>query len=223
MKTRKHILTGVLAAALCLLLCATAWADEAARSLYETGSITIHMKDIDSGAAVPGGVLRYYRVAQPVRTNGNDSWGYVDAFAGCKASLEDIGAAELAANLAAYAQDQAIPGQEVTVGEEAQVVLSDLPAGLYLVVQVTAADGYSPVEPFLVSLPTVVDGAYVYAVDSTPKLELKKAPPPPEVTPPLPPKLPQTGQLWWPVPLLAMAGLALMISGVCANRRRPKQ
>ena len=34
-----------------------------------------------------------------------------------------------------------------------------------------------------------------------------------------PPKLPQTGLLWWPVPLLACAGLVLVIAGAGARRR----
>lgn len=34
-----------------------------------------------------------------------------------------------------------------------------------------------------------------------------------------PPKLPQTGLLWWPVPLLACAGLALVLAGAGARRR----
>lgn len=34
-----------------------------------------------------------------------------------------------------------------------------------------------------------------------------------------PPKLPQTGLLWWPVPLLACAGLALVIAGAAARCR----
>lgn len=31
--------------------------------------------------------------------------------------------------------------------------------------------------------------------------------------------LPQTGQLWWPVPLLAVAGMALVMLGLIVNRR----
>lgn len=34
-----------------------------------------------------------------------------------------------------------------------------------------------------------------------------------------PPKLPQTGQLWWPVPVLLTAGLALMLVGLLRRRR----
>lgn len=41
-------------------------------------------------------------------------------------------------------------------------------------------------------------------------------PPPP---PPPPPDIPQTGQLWWPVPVLAVAGLMLFVVGFVRNRR----
>ena len=41
-------------------------------------------------------------------------------------------------------------------------------------------------------------------------------PPPP---PPPPPDIPQTGQLWWPVPVLAVAGLMLFVIGFIRNRR----
>jgi len=37
------------------------------------------------------------------------------------------------------------------------------------------------------------------------------------VTPPN--KLPQTGQLWWPVPVLLSAGLLLLLIGVVRRKR----
>lgn len=40
----------------------------------------------------------------------------------------------------------------------------------------------------------------------------------PSPSPPPPPKLPQTGQLWWPVPLLAAAGMILFLVGYIRNR-----
>lgn len=33
------------------------------------------------------------------------------------------------------------------------------------------------------------------------------------------PKLPQTGQLWWPVPILTVAGIAMLLAGVIVRRR----
>ena len=35
-----------------------------------------------------------------------------------------------------------------------------------------------------------------------------------------PPTLPQTGMLWWPVPILACAGLALLITGLILRRKQ---
>jgi LPXTG-motif cell wall-anchored protein len=37
--------------------------------------------------------------------------------------------------------------------------------------------------------------------------------------PPEKPKLPQTGQLWWPIPMLVCAGLLLIIIGLLRRRR----
>lgn len=38
-------------------------------------------------------------------------------------------------------------------------------------------------------------------------------------SPPVPPKLPQTGMLWWPVPLLICGGLLLTTAGILVKRR----
>ena len=35
-----------------------------------------------------------------------------------------------------------------------------------------------------------------------------------------PPKLPQTGMLWWPVPALACGGLLLIVAGLVVRRRQ---
>jgi hypothetical protein len=220
MKTHRKLPALLLAAALCLLLCATASAAERENPENKTGSITIYMKDVDAGKDVPGGKLRLYRVATPARNDGNDFWVLTDAFAGSNVTLDDIGAADMASKLADYAKDHKLSGTDATVGQDAKLQLTELPSGLYLVVQVTPASGYNPITPFLVSIPTVQDGQYVYDVDASPKLELKKAPPTPTPPPPSPSeKLPQTGQLWWPVLLLSITGTALVCVGIAKNRR----
>ena len=42
----------------------------------------------------------------------------------------------------------------------------------------------------------------------------------PDTPSPTDPKLPQTGQLWWPVPLLLMGGLLFLIIGVVCRKRK---
>ena len=44
--------------------------------------------------------------------------------------------------------------------------------------------------------------------------------PEPSTSPDEPEKLPQTGQLWWPVPLLFCAGLIFVAAGLIIRRRR---
>lgn len=41
----------------------------------------------------------------------------------------------------------------------------------------------------------------------------------PTQPPPPPPELPPTGQLWWPVPLMAIVGLGLIIAGLACRRK----
>ena len=85
--------------------------------------------------------------------------------------------------------------------------------GLYLLVQYKAAEGYEAAAPFLVSVPMNEDGTYIYDVDASPKVELTKAPQPTPTPTPKPPTLAQTGQLNWPVPVLAIIGLCLFSLG----------
>ena len=76
----------------------------------------------------------------------------------------------------------------------------------YLLVQQQAANGFEKMDPFLVSLPMVEDGTYIYQVDASPKLEIEKA----EV----PPKQPKTGDTTSSAPYVALAGLSLCIIAV---------
>ena len=111
----------------------------------------------------------------------------------------------------------------------------NLTPGLYLVLQSKPSDGGVKINPFLVSIPGK-NGSY--NIDATPKTEIvvpTTPTPPGKGTPtPTPGKpgtpgtpssgsktvLPQTGQLWWPLPLLCGAGLALVILGFALKRKK---
>lgn len=118
-----------------------------------------------------------------------------------------------------------------------------LKLGLYLVVQKEAdvADGYYAMKPFLVTIPgTDANGKWIYDVlGAEPKMQpitKPNTPTPPQnnpstttttTTPPTPTTpivpsgpLPQTGQLNWPVPVIAIIGLCFMIVGFYIDRKR---
>lgn len=169
------------------------------------GSISVSM--YYRGQAVPGGTLSLHRVGDVVENNGDYSFAPAGEFADSGLSY-DVLSASLAQELARHAAMDKLRGETLTVDKHGQVVFTDLEPGLYLIEQRRAATGYNCIAPFLIGLPGWENEAYVYDLDATPKLELTLAPPP---TPSG--KLPQTGQLNWPVPVLAASGLFLFVSG----------
>lgn len=108
--------------------------------------------------------------------------------------------------------------------EDGKATFTDLSTGLYLIVQEKAAYGFSKLGTFLISVPYMQDGQYQYHVTATIKSELHREPEPTAPPPTVPddPSLPQTGQLNWPVPVLAVGGMALIVLG-CFLRFRKKE
>lgn len=221
--------------------------------LEKKGSITVTMRQGEK--TVPGGTLTLYRVGVVSENDGNYDFVLTDEFAGSGLTLEDIHSAQLAGELADYAKAHGMSGTTQNIGTDGTVTFRDLEPGLYLLVQNKAAAGYYAATPFLVSVPMLEGGLYVYEVDASPKVEIKKMPETPEtpeepetpdepetpeepetsdepetpteseapeipdasITPGTPEAaamtLPQTGQMNWPVPVLAAAGLGLFLAG----------
>lgn len=191
------------------------------------GELTVTVKNTATGKAVGGGSLTLYKVADAVH---DPYTGYLFdasktdfAKAGGDYSSEKTLTSELAAKLAKYAADNKISGKTLTVGTDGKAKADKLKLGLYLVVQNKAADGYSNITPFLVSVPQMDEkGNYIYKVDATPKSGTKANPTPTRkvtVTPTPRKRLPQTGQLWWPVFVLGAAGLTCIVIGIAARKR----
>ncbi len=214
MRQKWNMLAAVLLT-LCLLLsmpltvCAHAVPD-----LTRQGSVTVTVRK--DGAAVSGGTLTIYRVGEVVAEDGNYTFVPTGEFLGCGESFATLDAsAELAARLLDFAQTAEAVGSTLSVSEDGSVTFAELPLGLYLIAQHTAAPGYAALAPFLVSVPYLQDGEYVYDLSAVPKTALEREPEPtvPTPTQPSDPDLPLTGQLWWPVPVLAAAGMVLFALG----------
>lgn len=135
------------------------------------------------------------------------------------------------------------------IGADGTVTVSDQTTGLYLIYQADgqAADGYKEMRAFLVSIPfrEDEDSAWVYNVNATPKMDTlqtdtetetesesetpteteTKSPqtetPAPQTEPKKPDNnLAQTGQLNWPIPVLAAAGLLVFLLGWYLKRQK---
>ena len=173
---------------------------------------SIHVKMQQGGAIVAGGSLTLYKVGEIHEEDGNYSFCPAGDFAACGEKYEDIQSAELAKTLAVSAKNRQLEGTTKKVGSDGIVYFENLKTGLYLAVQNEAANGYSKADPFLISVPMLENNVYVYDVDASPKVETEK-----ETEPESPvrsePKLPQTGQLNWPIPVLVVSGLCLFAIG----------
>lgn len=226
----KRITAAALALAMVIMLALPVMAFDTI-DFSKTGELSVTFKDNSTGKPVSGGSLTLYKVADAVH---DPYTGYLFdasktdfAKAGGDYSSSKTLTSALAAKLAKYAEDNKISGKTLNVGKDGKASADKLKLGLYLVVQKKAADGYSSITPFLVTIPQMDDkGNYVYKVDASPKTSVKanptKKPTPTKkatITPTPRKRLPQTGQLWWPVFVLGAAGLTCIIIGIAARKK----
>lgn len=125
----------------------------------------------------------------------------------------------LAQELLTYAEKNSIaPLTSGRTDAEGKCVFADQKPGLYLLAGQPMKVGRTTYScnPAVICLPGREADAeeWSYQVSAYPKPDDHTAPTPPDE----PPHLPQTGLLWWPVPVLLCAGLVL--TGIGAARRR---
>lgn len=206
----------LLAALMLLVGTVSAFAENEWIDLDAKGSISLTLRNQDK-SAVGGGEITLIQVASVVADDGDLSFEYTNGFEDCGMSLENL-TSSLAATLESKISSSAVKKTK-TVGSDGKVSFSDLELGLYLVVQTKAASGYNAVSSFLVTVPMHEDGQYIYSVDASPKVEtVSKATPTPSPTTPSDSNLPQTGQLDWPIPVLAATGLLLVLIGMMLKK-----
>lgn len=215
--TKRKFFTLLLSVGLLLTLSVSAYAHEIPDK-NRTGSITVEMQY--NGNPVNGGKSEIYRVGEISENNGDYGFVKTAEFQSFNETLEDLQSPELAEKLANHADLHHIPAVRSGKAENGKLVFGDLELGLYLVVQTKAAEGYNLMKPFLVSVPFYEAGAYRYDVNAYGKFELEKTP---EPTKPQQPRLPQTGQLNWPVPVLAVSGMILFAAGWILRFCRKKE
>lgn len=214
-------------------------------SAAESGSITIHALDQAKNSSPISGIeATIYYVAQ---LSDNNSAHFVKnaAFSGYTEALSwktSSECAEVANKLSAFVKTAGIQGVTQTTSNAGITTFSNLPKGLYLVIQTGSSNAnYKEFAPFLIELPMYSNNQYVYDIQTYPKLESVPVVPTPTIpidepevpeapvessspspTPvevpepetPAGPVIPQTGMLMWPIPVLAFLGGGLMILGV---------
>lgn len=216
-----------------LFLCSmsvTAYANEIPDESRK-GTITVEMAY--DGKSITGGTLTLYRVGRVQEDDGNYRFVKTSDMKDFSGDYNNIGSAKLAEDVAAFVSEHGISAYAAAENTEGKTVFTNMELGLYLLVQTEASDGYKPLQPFLISVPMKEDGHYVYEVNAAGKFEPHPDNPdnpdnpnnpdnPTDSQKPSEPLLPQTGQLNWPIPLLAALGLGLFAAGWLLYFRRKK-
>ena len=175
----------------------------------QEGSITLELKFAD--VPLIGGSFSCTKVAEVIDEDGNL---YFQTLLEEEIYREGIPAVSDMEQLVNENRDFFREQKQTVSNDSGTVVFLNLLPGLYLVTQETEATGYSKINAFLVSVPYLEEGIYVYDVTARSKTaleqEISKSA---ELWEDLDDKLPQTGQLNWPVPVLAVSGLAVFVLG----------
>ncbi|MGM9587390.1 MAG: LPXTG cell wall anchor domain-containing protein [Candidatus Limivicinus sp.] len=190
------------------------------------GSITVTMRY--GGKPLPGGELTIYQVGKVDGADGDYWFRAKELYKNWDEDirhLEDADVEKLAAELAVYVEEKKIAGIHAPIDDYGKAVFDNyghgLQQGLYLVIQTETATGFEKISPFLVSLPYYDGEEYVYHVTAAAKNELEQTAKKDNSTgssgssstskPGT--KLPQTGQLNWPVPVMVISGMTLFVIG----------
>lgn len=186
----------IFAALLCLALTFSAAA-------AEIGSLRVETK--------PKTDVILHRVAE---TDGSLTKKYTAAGISKKGMLDSKKAVTNARTLLQYVQKQGIKGKTETTDDKGSALFDGLLEGMYLVY----CEDEELFDPFLVSVPTVINGEKIHQIKAEPKSEEPDPTAPPAPGKPDKPKdpdpnIPQTGENIWPKCLLLAFGVILMTAG----------
>lgn len=139
--------------------------------LDAVGSISVTLTE--QNEPIVGAELSVYYVAEVHSDSDGDlSYDYTDNFKQFDAKLDDN---EIALKLEQFLSNRNLPSIKMITDEEGNAFFDQLDLGLYFVMQTNIVDGYAPCTPFIVTVPNVKDGEYIYDVNATPKTEVEKS------------------------------------------------
>ncbi len=195
-------------------------ADNEKPDLEAENSVTITLKSADGSKTVSGAEFKLYKVANIAYDDGDLKYYPLDGYGLSEVTESNLTDTNFISELEKKLGSEVSSG---TTAADGTVKFTSLDCGLYLLVNSKAADGYEKINSFLVTAPSKVDGVWLNNVDAAPKMEaaVEKSPTPtPTATPPA--TIPQTGQMNWPIPVLAISGLILFSVGFLLKKSRNK-
>lgn len=195
-----------------------AFAQSSIDKSVEKGSLTVELTYEDE--PVLGGEFTLYHVAKLVEKDSSYAYEFTDNFEKCNLNINDLNDKDLPKALWNFIKLNGIDGVSKRVNNNSKSEFNNIESGLYLAVQTKNSDGFKIAAPFLAEVPLYnpQSNKWEYNAEAFPKLEpddvtITTTQPEEPITMPSD-RLPHTGQLNWPVPVLAFAGMVLIILGI---------
>ena len=149
-------------------------------SMNGQSSISITLRDKNTDAAIPGGMLELIQIASVEVDNGfvfvPTQQFAVEDFTFDLSEKANLSDPALAGDINTYVENHSASVTQRTsaaIGTEGEgtgkALFSGLDLGLYLIRQTEAPKDYAKIGPFLVTIPQKTDAGYIYQVDATPK------------------------------------------------------
>lgn len=192
-------------------------------------TLSLHYKDNGKSRELTGGEISLYTVASVKEDNGYFFDVSTSRFADVKeaAAIPSMSSKELSKNNFSIAKTLESTAGKVQADrtekiEGGEVSFTGLKPGLYLIVQTVLSDGDRKVNSFLISIPDE-EGNFQISGEPKPGIytpsEKETETEKPDRKTPSRKKLPQTGQLWWPVPVMGSAGILLIGAGIWSKKK----
>ena len=192
-------------------------------------TLTLEYKDNGKPIEMKGGELSLYTVASVKEENGYHFDVTTGKFADAEGVSEIPSMTSEQLSKANFDLAQKLEGPAAKVKADRSEAITDgkvsftgLRPGLYLIMQTKLSEGDRKVNSFLISIPDE-EGSFeitgepkpgVYVPQKEKETEQSKSQSKPSG------KLPQTGQLWWPVPVMTIAGTVLLTAGLIKKGKK---
>lgn len=137
----------------------------------KTGTVTINLKESNNNISLEGVEITIYKIATATSENNNLKFIYIDNIKKCNGDLSNLADPSLTSIIDKCINDKNLPLQTKLTNEEGLVKFDNLELGLYLVKQTNKVEGYSNIDPFLVTIPKEMDNKWTYEIVASPKTD----------------------------------------------------
>lgn len=136
------------------------------------GFVSITLKESSEEIPVENAELSIFKIATVTDKNNNLFFEYIEELKNCQADLTNLENTKLTDEILKCIKDKEINSIKEITNEEGNAIFTDLDLGLYLVMQTNAVNGYSKIDPFLITIPKEQEGIWTYDIEAEPKVDI---------------------------------------------------